>query len=78
MLSTLFSERDYGSSVVFTCIDKSVLNYASRDGCVYLITGKYSFIPQRKTDSTTTKTDSVFMHIIPVCRLKTPVDFVFT
>ena len=33
----------------------------SRDGCVYLITGKHSFILRMKTDPTPTKTDSIFM-----------------
>jgi len=36
----------------------------SRDGYVYLITGKHSFIPRTKTNPTTTKTDSIFMDII--------------
>jgi len=33
----------------------------SRDGCVYLITGKHSFILWTKTDPAPTKTDYIFM-----------------
>ena len=36
----------------------------SRNGCVYWITGKHSFIPQTKTYPATTKTNSILMDII--------------